>query len=193
MKTTTEPDGWLQTYSGMKFTPLNPKVEQIDIIDIAHALSHLCRFGGHIRSFYSVAEHSVRCCWETSPEFRLAALLHDASEAYLVDVPRPIKRYLGNYVELEAQIQRVVGEKFGIDPELFSHPEIKRVDNLLLVTEARDLLGVNARTEWGYDFDPLPISITPYGNPKSTFLHVFNGLVPERHRVQVPATDFVPV
>ena len=84
---------WIQTMSGVIFYPLDPRPEEIRIEDIAHALSHQCRFAGHCREFYSVAEHSVRVSRELPQEFMLWGLLHDASEAYLVDLPRPIKRW----------------------------------------------------------------------------------------------------
>jgi hypothetical protein len=86
---------WMQTYTGRQFWPIDPRADEIDIVDIAHALSQQCRFAGHCKSFYSVATHS----WHTSnvcnSENALWGLLHDAAEAYLVDLPTPIK---GNYI-----------------------------------------------------------------------------------------------
>ena len=78
---------WLQTYTGIQFWPLDPRPEEIDIQDIAHALSLLCRFNGHCQRFYSVAEHSVHVSTILAPEFGLWGLLHDAAEAYLSDIP----------------------------------------------------------------------------------------------------------
>jgi hypothetical protein len=94
------------TFSKQKFSPLQAKAEEIDIIDIAHALSLLCRANGHIRHFYSVAQHSLNCAMEAkarglSEEIQLACLLHDASEAYISDITRPIKRSLPQYLEFE--------------------------------------------------------------------------------------------
>src|SRR5271165_7548492 len=84
---------WIQTYTGRVMYPLDPRPEEINIIDIAHALSNLCRFTGHVRTFYSVAEHSVRVSQHCDPKDALWGLLHDASEAYLADMSRPMKRY----------------------------------------------------------------------------------------------------
>jgi len=93
---------WIQTFGGRAFWPLDPRPEDVAIGDIAHALAHLCRYGGHTRRFYSVAEHSVLMARAVSPKHRLWALLHDASEAYLVDLPRPIKRAIPQYRTAEA-------------------------------------------------------------------------------------------
>lgn len=103
---------WIQTYSGRAFYPLAPYPQDVCIEDIAHALSQLCRFGGHCRRFYSVAEHSVLLSRVVVPEFQLWALLHDASEAYLVDVPRPIKKQLPAYVEAERRVMAAICARF---------------------------------------------------------------------------------
>ena len=85
MTSTAADDGWMQTLTGKKFYPLNPTLDSIDIIDIAGALSKMCRFGGHCNKFYSISEHCWHLSYKASPPNRLAALMHDASEAYLVD------------------------------------------------------------------------------------------------------------
>lgn len=123
----------IRTYSGLYMDVFNPTPEMIAIEDIAHALSNLCRFGGHTPYFYSVAQHSVICSKRVHPEFQLQALLHDASEAYLLDVPRPIKRKLTNYKQIEDSLMKVIAEKFG-----FQYPfdeVIKTVDNDVLEFE----------------------------------------------------------
>jgi hypothetical protein len=83
--------GWTQTYNGHKFDPMNVGLETIDINDIAHALSLLCRFNGHIKELYSVAQHCVLMSEQVEPKYAFHALLHDAAEAYVSDVPRPFK------------------------------------------------------------------------------------------------------
>ncbi|MEM4379972.1 MAG: hypothetical protein QXL01_04720, partial [Thermoplasmatales archaeon] len=83
---------WIETYSGKKFDYLAQS--ELDIEDIAHALSNLCRFNGHTRVFYSVAEHSVNVSSMVPPELKIAALLHDAAEAYIGDVPSPLKQLI---------------------------------------------------------------------------------------------------
>lgn len=143
---------WIQTYTGLAFTPLRPLPSQIALQDIAHSLSMQVRFTGHLGQFYSVAEHSVRVAdvvalfAEEDPEAQLWALLHDASEAYLCDLPAPIKhdRLLAGYRRLEARVQRAVCARFGLpaDPP----PLIKYADKVLLATEQRDLLVPSPRT-----------------------------------------------
>lgn len=131
---------WIQTYTGKQFFPLEPRHEDIEIVDIAHALSNLCRYGGHTNWFYSVAQHCVLVSENLPFEYALHGLLHDASEAYLIDVPRPIKHSDGMkaYRECEANLERVIFERFGLDPSM---PEIVKVmDNRLLRTEQRDLM-----------------------------------------------------
>ena len=133
---------WIQTFTGKQFWPLDPRPGDIHIEDIAHALSNICRFTGHCRTFYSVAEHSVRVAATLPQRCELWGLLHDASEAYLCDLPRPVKRSgaLGVlYCEAERKLSMAVAEKFALDwPE---PPEVKLADDILLVTEQRDLMG----------------------------------------------------
>lgn len=107
---------WMQTYSGRQFWPMDPRAEEIDIEDIAHALSMQCRYAGHCLRFYSVAEHCVHLSRKVSTENALWALLHDASEAYLVDVPRPVKPYLTGYHRAEDFVMRAVAARFGLGP-----------------------------------------------------------------------------
>ena len=107
----------IKTYTGIMFDPLNPNPELMDIRDIAHALSMLCRANGHFRSFYSVGQHSVNCAREAaargySRRVQLACLLHDASEAYLSDVTRPVKQELPKYLEIEEPLQEMVWHKY---------------------------------------------------------------------------------
>src|SRR6266700_4788978 len=99
---------WIQTAMGRKFWPMDPRSGEVFIDDIAHALSMLCRFGGHCIRFYSVAEHSVLLSRVAEPRFKLWALLHDASEAYLADVPRPVKPALVGYKDAEERVQRAI-------------------------------------------------------------------------------------
>lgn len=108
------------TYSKVKFSPLCARKEEIEIADIAHALSLMCRANGHIKHFYSVAQHSLNCLQEAkarklSGKVQLACLLHDASEAYLSDITRPVKRSLPQYREYEAVLQFLIYSKFGLE------------------------------------------------------------------------------
>lgn len=131
--------GLIQTHSGALVSPFNPDPETLTLPDIAHALSHICRFTGHTRTFYSVAEHSVRVARLVPPEDRLAALLHDATEAYLCDIATPIKALLPGYAEAEDRLARVIADKWGVT---YPWPEsVKRADMIMLHSEAKVLMG----------------------------------------------------
>lgn len=124
---------WMQTYTGRQFWPLDPRPEDIEIADIAAALSKLCRYGGHCLRFYSVAEHCVHVAAAARPSLALTALLHDASEAYLSDIVRPVKPYLSNYMDIEDGLERTVSERFGT---IYPLPaEVKKLDNAILWAE----------------------------------------------------------
>ena len=110
----------MDTYTGRKFDPLRITADDIVLEDIAHALSLLCRGGGHITRFYSVGQHCINCFREArargwSEKMQLACLIHDASEAYISDIVRPVKRHLSNYLEIEQMIMEKAAEKFGLE------------------------------------------------------------------------------
>lgn len=131
---------WMTTYTGKQFWPLDPRPEEVDIEDIAHALSLVCRFGGHCREFYSVAQH---CCYVAEvmgtlePSFRLHALLHDAAEAYIGDMIRPMKRSCPEYTEAEHKVQKAIRKAFDISYEPKS---VKWCDEVVLRNEHRDVM-----------------------------------------------------
>lgn len=112
----------IRVKSGRYVDVFDFKLEDVDIFDIAYALARQCRFGGHINGYYSVAQHSVYTSKIVSLERALSALLHDASEAYILDIPKPIKPYLENYREIEDNIMKVIAKKYGtiypLDEEL---------------------------------------------------------------------------
>ena len=154
-------NGWIETASGKKFYPTEPRIEDIDIEDIAHALSHLCRFTGHCEVFYSVAQHCVlasRYC----PEHPMWGLLHDAAEAYLGDVSRPIKQELPMYQLWEERLLCLIAGKFGLP---FPPPEcVKEIDDRMLATERRDLMAPGESNYWdGLDgVEPFDAPISPW-------------------------------
>lgn len=160
---------WIHTHCGIKFIHSAPKVEDILIEDIAHSLSHLCRFAGHVKTFYSVGEHSVRVSYACKPPFELEGLLHDGSEAYCIDMPRPLKYSVGMeaYRHYEKLADSVVRKAFGL---LEVEPvEVKEADIRLLYTEKRDLLSSGAawalpKTPCNLDVatTPLPETIVPW-------------------------------
>jgi uncharacterized protein len=125
---------------------LRPTVDMINIHDIATALSNSCRFNGQINRFYSVAEHSVRVAWLVSDERKFQALMHDAAEAYLGDVARPLKGMMSGYDELEARFEKVIAEKFGV--EQFPSSEIKKADTTLVYAESKKFRGEHSTDDW---------------------------------------------
>jgi 5'-deoxynucleotidase YfbR-like HD superfamily hydrolase len=141
-------DSWFISYSGRVMHVLDPHPEDIEITDIAWALSQTCRFGGHTRAFYSVAEHSFRMSWAAqrlrpeNPELALVALLHDATEAYLGDVISPLKWQLSDYKAIERMWERAIGERFGLvlgNGYAFAQL-IKELDLGMLMRERVDLV-----------------------------------------------------
>lgn len=129
---------WMQTFTGRAFFPLDPLLEDISPYDIAHALSNICRFGGHTRVHYSVAEHCVILSHTVRPEHALAALLHDAAEAYMGDMVRPLKRHMPQYAEAEDTLLATIFTYFGLEPGI--PPNVSDHDNRILLDERAVLL-----------------------------------------------------
>lgn len=169
--------GWIQLYSGRKFYPLDPRPEDVDINDIAHSLAHQCRFTGHVKQFYSVAQHSVLVSYLCGAENALWGLLHDSSEAYLVDVPKPLKRLplFQAYRDLEHKVQEVICMKFKLS--LKEPPAVKDADIQMLATEARDLMSP-LHPDWVQPCEPYPFKIEPLGpiEAKKLFLKRYREL-----------------
>lgn len=174
----------IQTQSGMFVNPLNLDANLIDINDIAHSLSNQCRFGGHTRQFYSVAEHSlaVSAMAEKAtkdPKRRLAVaragLLHDASEAYLVDLPKPIKAQMPKYKEVEESAQMLIANVLGIEWPF--PPEVHEADVKMLVTEMRDLMPSADRSALPEPYKEVSIvwPLSPEG-AKTLFLQRFTAI-----------------
>jgi len=131
-------DNWIQTFSGRQFWPTDPRPEDIDIVDIAHALAMKCRYTGHCREFYSVAQHCVIGSRHTGAKNALWFLLHDAPEAYLFDAARPIKAELPQIRELEARLMECIAAKLNL--QLPEPGEVRHMDLVMLATERRDLM-----------------------------------------------------
>jgi len=129
---------WIQTYTGKRFDLLDIDIEQIDIFDIAHALANTCRFAGHCRTFYSVAQHSIHVSYLVPHEHARVALMHDAAEAYLTDIPAPFKQLMPDYQVIEQHVWSAIARRFDLPSELPA--EVKRADLVALATERRDLL-----------------------------------------------------
>jgi hypothetical protein len=136
---------YVSTYLGNRFYPLEPRIDDVDIEDIAHGLAYQCRFNGQTSAFYSVAQHSLMVAALVPDELRFAALLHDAAEAYLGDMVKPLKVLLPAFSEIEDNVSRIIGERFRVD--LNHNPIIKQADLVALATEKRDLMPYSVE-EW---------------------------------------------
>jgi uncharacterized protein len=178
---------WIETFTGRRFYVLDPRAMDVDVDDIAHALSMLCRFTGHVREFYSVAEHSVRVSRLCDPADALWGLLHDSSEAYLADMNSPLKRTpeMSRYRTAERHVMAAVIERFGLGPH--EPPSVKTADRRLLVTEKRDLMPPSPPWEDFASFEPLAEKIVPWSakDAERAFLRRFDELT----RVAVPQAD----
>lgn len=168
---------WMQTFTGRKFYPLDPRPEEVFLEDIAHHLSMLCRFTGAVARFYSVAQHSVLVLHHLTDESVMVpgdvarwALLHDAAEAYLNDLNRPTKHAIGmqGYRAVEERVLEAVRQRFGLPPGL--PPEVVVADSRMLFTERRDLVPAMQEDDsgWGMDLvhqEPYLETITVWAPP----------------------------
>lgn len=147
---------WMQTYRGSQFWPLDMRPEDIFIEDIAHSLSMICRFGGHCERFYSVAEHSVLVSQVVPPELALLGLMHDATEAYVGDVIRPLKPALTGYAAIEHNVWLAVCARFRLPGSM--PDEIKAADNAVLLTEQIALMK-DAPAPWCVGGEPADVNV----------------------------------
>ena len=180
---------YIETFSGDRFHFLEPEKYIFKLEDIAHALSMTCRFAGHCKSFYSVAEHSwhvARMLEGCSVNIQIAGLLHDASEAYITDVASPIKQHLPDYIAMEDKILAAIFGQYNLEYPM--HPAVKQADIAALSTEAHYLIpsGGNGWDMWKTRRRPAPnASYRPINMPpaqaKELFLDKFNELY-ELHR-----------
>lgn len=157
---------WICTYTGKQWYVTDPHPDDVDILDIAHGLSRVCRYGGHTSEFYSVAQHCIHCAETIEDErtecFELAlyTLLHDASEAYIGDVVRPLKYQLPQYLAIEERTMGVIHHGLALPQPLKGQSElIKEVDDRLLMTERRDFMSHDNR-EWNIRAEPLTRRLT---------------------------------
>lgn len=156
----------IELIDGTRFHILHPDPSVIRLEVIAHSLSKLCRFTGQCKFFYTVAEHSVMVSKIVPPELALQGLMHDASEAFIGDLSRPLKVILeqlapGLMRGIEDGIHAAIAERFGFE---FPHdPLVKEADNIALATEKRDLMP-KVSEPWFNLPDPLPERIQPLGH-----------------------------
>lgn len=159
-------NNWIQTFTGRKFDVMNPRAEDVCWLDIAHSLAHQCRFNGHTKQFYSVAHHCVLASKHVPERFALLALLHDAAEAYIGDMPKPVKDLFPQFSRMEEAILAAIHEKAGLING-YSYEEaqwICGIDLRLLMTE-RDQLMSKPPEPWGLDHpdlrpEPVPVVIS---------------------------------
>jgi len=153
--------GWIQTFSGRKVDPCHLRPSDVCIEDIAHSLSLQCRFGGHVREFYSVAQHSVYVATSVPSDLVLAGLLHDAAEAYISDIVTPVKRELREIAQMEQGALWAICVALGVSEDAVSAPAVKEADLRMLLTEQRDLLGPQVEP-WGIPGEPYSGTIVPW-------------------------------
>ena len=140
----------MTTYTKKKFDPLSPDISLICKEDIAHALSMMTRANGHFPQFHSVAQHCINCCAEAearglSDVICFSCLLHDASEAYIADIIRPVKPYIAGYTDIEKRLQETVYRKFiGRTLTTLEEAQVKLIDNVLLYHEFTHFMGEEA-------------------------------------------------
>ncbi len=165
---------YVSTYLGHRFHPAAPHIDDVHIEDIAHGLAFQCRFNGQTRSFYSVAQHSLFVAALVPARLKLAALLHDAAEAYLGDMVKPLKALFPEFSRMEQAVMSVIGQRFGTTG--FDTPAIKRADLIALATEKRDLMP-NSCEPWPTlsGIAPVPARIQPLAphKAKAAFLERF--------------------
>lgn len=176
--------------SGNRFYPFNPigmkMVSRIELEDIAHALSNICRFNGHCKEFYSVAQHSVHVASLVKDErLRFAALLHDAAETYTGDIVSPFKRMFVSLFAIERRLEKQIHEHFGINVSDEDKRLIKEADLISLATEKRDLMPKQKHEQWShlpslYQPDPNAIVPLPPKQAKELFLNAFQSYSVQR-------------
>ena len=151
---------YISTYLGNRFYPTEGRIDAISIEDIAHGLAYQCRFNGQTNQFYSVAQHSLMVAALVPPAYQRAALLHDAAEAYLGDMVKPLKVLLPAFAEIEDKVTQLIALHFEVN--FSDYAPIKTADLQALATEKRDLMPHSAEP-WSYlkGFEPLPETIIP--------------------------------
>ena len=172
----------MNTFTGKRFDPMQMTPEEVSLRDIAHALSLLCRGGGHMKYFYTVGLHSLNCAREAasrgwSDRLVLACLLHDASEAYLSDIIRPVKVHLSNYLEIEDQIMSVIWQHFQLELTPEEHKKWKQIDDEILDSELKEMFSGEAERI------PVPLRSTPdfserpHGEVEEEFIRIAEELL----------------
>ena len=173
---------FIETYTGRPFWPLRPTKEALSIIDIAHALANQCRYSGHVQFFYSIAQHScllAKWLMENGGSAMdcLQILMHDAPEAYLVDIPRPVKQYMPQYRVWDHAINDVIRDWMGWK-DLPILPIQDELDSRVIVDERAQLMDRARTNEWGHKLEPLGVMIVPWtpAQAEKFFLQLYASL-----------------
>jgi hypothetical protein len=175
----TDRGPWIRTFTGRRFYPLDPRPEDVCAVDIAHALSMQCRYAGHSRWHYSVAQHSVLVSeqvekWQRNSDWPLGnsrrkqmwALLHDAAEAYVLDIPRPLKQAMPEIQQAEKKVMAAICDAFELPHE---EPAIvKRIDTAILADEAKVLMG--DPQDWNLPEPALGVFINKWKPDEAEFM-----------------------
>ena len=159
-------DGWIETSKGNRFDYATPENYKFNTDEIAHALSQLCRFTGHTKEFYSVAQHSIMVSNLLPYNLRLLGLLHDAAEAFIGDINAPLKQLLPQVKELENRIQAAIYKQYGVAYTAEAAAMVKEADIMMLLTEKRDLMPggmpVDKWGDWVKQYKPIRCRIEPW-------------------------------
>lgn len=171
---------YIMTFTGKLFDPINPNPNSFDIKDIAHSLSLICRCNGHSKTFYSVGMHSINCCHEAikrglSNEIIIGCLLHDASEAYLSDVTRPIKKHLNYYLSVENNLQNLIWEHF-IGRKLTNDElnVIFEIDDQMLSLEFINLMPTTLNNEYLKLIGKYDFNFIEFNKVEEEFIELYN-------------------
>lgn len=149
--------GWMQTYTGRPFYPLEPTLDDIEIESIAHSLSMTCRYNGHCLKFYSVAEHCVLLSHTVDPEYARWALMHDAGEAYVGDMVRPLKPDMPEFVAIETNLEVMIAGRFNLGWPMPA--QVKEHDTRIVVDEMEQNMAP-ARLPWLLLDGQRPLGVT---------------------------------
>lgn len=177
-----KPQDCIVTFSKKLFNPVEPKALEVSIIDIAHALSLICRGNGHFEHFFSVGQHCIFCAREAlargwGERVALACLLHDASEAYLSDITRPVKKRLPDYKKYEKKLQDIIWEALGAanltEQEL---DKVWEIDDAFLEYEFEQLMNIKISDKPYYLVSKPELSYKPHKEIEQEFLDLYNEL-----------------
>lgn len=170
---------WMQTFTGRQFYPMDPRPDEVDIYDIAHSLAMQCRYNGHVKRFYSVAEHCVLMSRVIEPEYALWALLHDATEAYVGDMVRPLKLNMPEYRAAEDRVEAAIAAKFNLGP---MPKRVKEIDTAILLNE-RDALLSDPPRPWSITAEPIDVKIRAWSpaQAETEYLTRFRELTSPEH------------